>query len=121
MFTRTLRQSFKRQEGQAMVLACLLVLVLAIGVITTVNVGHTVHERIRLQNTSDAAAYSMAAMEARAFNFYAFANRTQVSHYVSAMMWQSILSFTYFSEAFLVDAYGVMLSLDKCAREHHPV
>jgi hypothetical protein len=57
----------------------------------------------------------MAAMEARAFNFYAFVNRTQVSHYVSAMVWQSLLSFTYFTEAFLVDLYGVMKTLDPCA------
>jgi hypothetical protein len=115
MFTRTLRQSMKRQEGQALVLAALMVLVLSIAVITTVNLGHTVHERIRLQNTSDAAAYSMAAMEARAFNFYAFANRTQVSHYVSAMVWQSILSFIYFAEAFVTDVYAVMKSIDQCA------
>ncbi|MHB8874268.1 MAG: pilus assembly protein TadG-related protein [Myxococcaceae bacterium] len=115
MLTRVLRQSMKRQEGQALVLAALVVLVLSIAVITTVNLGHTVHERIRLQNTSDAAAYSMAAMEARAFNFYAFANRTQVSHYVSAMVWQSILSFIYFAEAFVTDVYGVMKSIDQCA------
>src|SRR3954451_25310281 len=111
MFTRTLRQSFKRQEGQAMVLACLLVLVLAIGVITTVNLGHAVHERLRLQNTAAAAAYSMAAMEARAFNFYAFANRTQVSHYLAAMVWQSIASVLYFLEAWVTDLYGFFLTL----------
>src|SRR5213595_911891 len=116
MLTRTLRHAMKRQEGQALVLACLTILLVSLAVLTTVNLGHSIHERVRLQNTADAAAYSMAAMEARAFNFYAYANRTQVSHYVSAMMWQSILSFTYFSEAFIVDAYGVMLSLDKCAQ-----
>ncbi|MBJ6764008.1 Tad domain-containing protein [Myxococcaceae bacterium JPH2] len=115
MFTRTLRQSFRRQEGQALVLAALLVLVMSIAVVTTVNIGHTVHERIRLQNTADAAAYSMSAMEARAFNFYAYANRTQASHYVSAMMWQSLLSLIYFAEAFLADTYGFMKTLNPCA------
>ena len=116
MPTRALRLAMKRQEGQALVLALLMMLVLSLAVLTTVNLGHGVHERVRLQNTSDAAAYSMAAMEARAFNFYAFANRAQASHYVSAMVWQSVLSFLYFSEAFLVDVYGVMKSLDPCAR-----
>jgi hypothetical protein len=116
MFTRILRESMKRQEGQALVLACLMVLVLSISVITTINLGHTVHERVRLQNTSDAAAYSMAAMEARAFNFYAFTNRAQVSHYVSAMIWQSTLSFISFIEALLVDVYGVMKSLNPCVK-----
>lgn len=115
MFTRAIRRSMKRQEGQALVIAALAVLILAIAVLTTVNLGHAVNERVRLQNTSDAAAYSMAAMEARAFNFYAFANRTQVSHYVTAMLWQSMLSFTYWAEAFLVDVYGVMKTINVCA------
>ncbi|MBZ4417733.1 TadE/TadG family type IV pilus assembly protein [Myxococcus sp. RHSTA-1-4] len=114
MFTRTLRQSFRRQEGQALVLAALMMLVMSVAVLTTVNIGHTVHERIRLQNTADSAAYSMAAMEARAFNFYAYANRTQVSHYVSAMLWQSLLSLIYFTEAFLADTYGFMKTLNPC-------
>ena len=81
MLTRAIRQSFKRQEGQALVMACVMVLVLTLAVLTTVTVGHTASERIRMQNNADAASYSMAAMEARAFNFYAFSNRTQVSHY----------------------------------------
>ncbi|WP_141621539.1 TadE/TadG family type IV pilus assembly protein [Myxococcus sp. AB036A] len=115
MFTRTLRQSFRRQEGQALVLAALMVLIMSIAVLTTVNIGHTVHERIRLQNTADSASYSMAAMEARAFNFYAYANRTQVSHYVSAMMWQSLLSLIYSAEAFLTDIFGFMKTLNPCA------
>jgi hypothetical protein len=115
MFTRVLRQSMQRQEGQALVMAALMVLVLAIAVATTVNIGHTVHERVRLQNTADAAAYSMAAMEARAFNFYAYANRTQVSHYVSAMMWQSLLSLIYFAEAFVTDIYGFMRTINPCS------
>src|ERR687893_693516 len=71
-------------------------------------------QSFRLQNTADAAAYSMAAMEARAFNFYAYANRTQVSHYVSAMMWQSLLSLIYFAEAFFTDMYGFMRTLSPC-------
>ncbi len=104
-----------KKRGQALVLACLVILVLCLAVLATLNLGHNVTERVRLQNTADAAAHSIAAMEARAFNFYAFSNRTQVSHYVSAMVWQSYLSFIYFSEAFLTDVYGVMKSLNGCA------
>lgn len=112
------RRSARR--GQALVLACISMLVLSLAVLATVNLGHVIHERIRLQNTADAAAYSMAAMEARAFNLYAFANRTQASHYVSAMLFQSTLSFLYFEEAFLTDAYGVMLTLEPCAFARDP-
>ncbi|HEX8435725.1 pilus assembly protein TadG-related protein [Archangium sp.] len=114
MMTRALRRSLQRQEGQALVLACVLMLILSIALLTTVNIGHNVHERIRLQNTADAAAYSTAAMEARAFNFYAFTNRTQVSHYVSAMLWQSLDSFLFFIQAFLTDLYGFMRTIGPC-------
>mgnify|MGYP000896991451 CR=1 FL=1 len=79
LWTRAMRQGMKRREGQAMVLGCLFMLILAIAVLTTVNLGHTIHERVKLQNTADSAAYSMAAMESRAFNLYAFVNRTHVS------------------------------------------
>jgi hypothetical protein len=109
------RKRAAKKRGQALVLACLVMFVLCLAVLATLNLGHNVTERVRLQNTADAAAHSIAAMEARAFNFYAFANRTQVSHYVSAMVWQSYLSFIYFSEAFLTDVYGVMKTLDGCA------
>lgn len=114
MMTRALRRGFERQEGQALVLACVLMLVLSLALVTTVNIGQGVHERIRLQNTADAAAYSTAAMEARAFNFYAFTNRTQVSHYVSAMMWQSLDSFLFSVQAFLTDLYGFMRTIGPC-------
>ena len=114
MMTRALRRSCKHPEGQALVVACLMMLILSIALITTVNIGHGVHERIRLQNTADAAAYSTAAMEARAFNFYAFTNRTQVSHYVSAMMWQSLDSFLFSVQAFLTDIYGFMRTIGPC-------
>ncbi|MBX7098618.1 MAG: Tad domain-containing protein [Myxococcaceae bacterium] len=115
LWTRSLRQGMKRREGQAMVLGCLFMLILAIAVLTTVNLGHTIHERVKLQNTADSAAYSMAAMESRAFNLYAFVNRTHVSHYVAAMVWQSTLSAAYALEAFLTDIYGLFSSIDKCA------
>lgn len=116
MFTRSLRTAMHRREGQALVLASIMVLILSIAVLATINLGHNITERVRLQNTADAAAYSMAAMEARAFNFYAFTNRTQVSHYVAAMVWQSMLSFLYFLEAFFADALGVILTANPCGQ-----
>ena len=96
-------------------MAALLVLIMSIAVLTTVNLGHTIHERVRLQNTADAAAYSMAAMEARAFNFYAFANRTQVVALRLGDVVAVVLSFVYFAEAFLTDIYGFMRTIDPCA------
>lgn len=121
LWTRSIRNALGRHEGQAMVMGALFLLILAIAVLTTVNLGHTIHERVRLQNTSDAAAYSMAALEARAFNLYAFVNRTHASHYVAAMIWQSTLSVTYALEAFLTDVYGVYKStLGRCTNPQPP-
>jgi hypothetical protein len=104
----------RHERGQTVVVACLMVLVLSLATLATVNLGQTIQERIGLQNAADAAAYSTAAMEARAFNLYAFANRTQASHYVSAMAWQSLDSFIYFAEAFLTDFYGFLRTVDVC-------
>ncbi|NOZ87087.1 MAG: hypothetical protein GXP49_12635 [Deltaproteobacteria bacterium] len=82
---RLKRSLRKRNKGQAMVLAAVSMLILALGILVTVNLGHAVHQRIRLQNAADAGAYSLAAMEARTFNYFAFTNRAQVVNY-NAMM-----------------------------------
>lgn len=121
MITRIIRNSLAHAEGQALVLTCVVMLVLTLGVLTTIHLGRGVHERIRIQNTADSAAYSTAALEARLFNFYAFSNRTQVSHYVSAMIWQSSLSFIYWGEAFLTDVYGMLKTLNPCAHPSEPM
>jgi hypothetical protein len=66
---------------------------MVLGIISTLNLGQAVQERIRLQNAADAAAYSLAVEEARLFNFFAFTNRAQVAHYSAAMTIQSYVSY----------------------------
>ena len=112
-----LKARSRQQRGQVLILVCATLLVLVVAVLGTVNLGHALHERIRLQNNADAAAYSTAAAEARAFNLYALANRAQASHYVSAMVWQSTLSFLFFTEAFLTDVLGVLRTLERSIGE----
>lgn len=89
------------QDGQAIILGCVMVLILALAVLGTVNLSKTTHERIRLQNAADNAAYSLATHEARAFNFYAFSNRTQISQYVTVMQLVSMNSTMLFFYGFL--------------------
>lgn len=96
-----IRNLRKNQDGQAIILAALGALILAIGVLATVNLGHAIHERVKLQNVADATAYSMAALEARSFNFFAFTNRAQVSQYVTAMSLQSWLAVFWFIDLVL--------------------
>lgn len=91
--TSRIRRSLRRQRGQALPLGALGLLIMALAIIATLNLGQAVHEKIRLQNSADSAAYSLAAMEARAFNFIALTNRTQVVHYNTAMALQSYLSY----------------------------
>ena len=97
----------RSQRGQALPLGAIGLLVGALTVIATLNLGQAVHEKIRLQNSADAAAYSLAALEARSFNFIALTNRTQIVHYNTAMALQSYLSYT----GFCLGIFGTMKDL----------
>ena len=88
-----LKRWTKRKRGQAIVLGSVGLFIMVLGVISTLNIGQAVSERIRLQNAADAAAYSLAAEEARLFNFFAFTNRAQVAHYSAAMTVHSYISY----------------------------
>jgi uncharacterized membrane protein YgcG len=88
-----IRQRRRIGRGQAIVLGSIGLFIMVLGVISTLNIGQAVSERIRLQNAADAAAYSLAAEEARLFNFFAFTNRAQVAHYSAAMTIQSYISY----------------------------
>ncbi|MFN0063998.1 MAG: pilus assembly protein TadG-related protein [Myxococcaceae bacterium] len=94
------------KRGQTLALFALLLVFIALGALAAVHTARAIAARIELQDTADAAALSRATLEARAFNAYAYANRTQVSHYANAMVWQSLLSFLFFTEAFLTDLTG---------------
>jgi hypothetical protein len=95
------------ERGQAMPLAAVGIFAMVLGVLATLNLGQAVHEKIRLQNTADAAAYSLAAVEARTFNYIAFLNRVQIAHYNTAMVVQSYLTWVGFHMA----VYGTTVDL----------
>lgn len=81
-----------RERGQALLLGVVALLVLAVGMYTSYNLSRTVYEKIALQNAADAAAYSLATLEARSFNFIAFTNRAQAASYVQMLEAHSTLS-----------------------------
>jgi len=60
-------------------------LILALMLMMSFNVSNAIHEKVRLQNYSDAKAYSMAVAEARAFNYIAYTNRAMAATYVTMM------------------------------------
>src|SRR5260370_18088972 len=55
------RRGGAKKRGQALVLACLVIFVLCLAVLATINLGHNVTERVRLQNTADPPPHSMPA------------------------------------------------------------
>lgn len=87
------------ERGQSALLGVVALLVLAIAMYTTYNLSHAVYEKIELQNAADATAYSLATMEARTFNYVAFANRAQIANYVQMMEMQSLFSHVLYLEA----------------------
>lgn len=78
------------EDGQALLLGAVLLLVLALAMAGIGSLGVRVHDRIALQDGADAAAYSLAVEEARAFNLYAWTNRAQIAQYVTILQLLSL-------------------------------
>ncbi len=73
----------RAQGGQALVLASLSLLLLALMVALSFNLSHALRGKTRLQQHSDALAYSMATIEARSLNYFAVSNRAIAASYVA--------------------------------------
>ena len=71
------------QGGQILVFTAITLIVLVMFAASVYNVGMVVGEKMKLQNTADACAYSAAIWEARCFNFLAYTNRAMVAHLVT--------------------------------------
>jgi hypothetical protein len=93
-----------------MPLAAVGLFIMVLGVLATLNLGQAVHQKIKLQNTADAAAYTLASMEARTFNYIAFLNRAQIAHYNTAMVVQSYMSWVGFQIALFGAASDLMIT-----------
>jgi len=91
----------RSEEGQTLVLAAIFGLILAVCVLTTVNIGRAVYDKMQLQTAADNAAYSQAAVEARVLNFTAYTNRAMVVHYASMMAATAYLTWVHFNYAAL--------------------
>lgn len=84
-------------KGQALILALVTLVVLVIGVIVLFNTGQVVSKKVQLVNTADAAAYSAAVQQARAFNMIAYMNRATVANQVAMAQMVSWYSWTNFA------------------------
>ena len=84
---------------------------MALMVLATMNLGQAVHQKIKLQNTADSAAYSLAAMEARTFNYIAFLNRVQIAHYNTALAIQSLSTWVGYHISVAATSHDILVSL----------
>jgi Flp pilus assembly protein TadG len=113
----------RREKGQALVLALICMLVFVIGVLVLFDSGQVVNKKVQLNNTADAAAYSAAVQQARAYNLIAYLNRAQVANEVATAQMVSIHSWMNFAIsgtdhfADAVQAIGVALDITVVAAE----
>ena len=106
-----IRRRRRNEQGQALPLAAVGIFAMALGVLATLNLGQAVHQKIKLQNAADSAAYSLAAMEARTFNYIAFLNRAQIAHYNTAMVVQSYMTWVGFQVALFGTAVDMLAAI----------
>lgn len=72
-----------RERGQAIAFVLVTTVIVLLGVVLMYNVSQLTTQKMKLQNTADAAAYSGAVTEARDYNFTAYANRAMVANQVA--------------------------------------
>ncbi|MBN2695670.1 hypothetical protein JXR93_13510 [bacterium] len=107
----SMRRGIQTQEGQALIIGALMMLLLAFGVLMSLNIGTAVREKIRAQNVSDSAAYTLAVMEAQTFNMISFSNRVQAAQYNAMMTMQTYATLLIFVESLLGTLYDILATI----------
>src|SRR5690606_19690243 len=74
------RPTASRQRGQALVFSIFAAILIIVALFAMYSMNGQAIEKIKLQNTADAAAYSAAVAEARDYNFSAYTNRAMVAN-----------------------------------------
>ncbi|MBK7861649.1 MAG: hypothetical protein IPJ65_24145 [Archangiaceae bacterium] len=84
-------------RGQNLALLALTMLLVTLMVLITLGIAQRIRENHELNDLADAAAYSSAVANARAFNDIAIINRLQVSYWVSMAANESLISWTSYA------------------------
>jgi hypothetical protein len=92
-----------------MVLGCISLLVTALMLMASFSLSNAIHEKIRIQSHADAQAYSLAVVEARAFNTTAYYNRAIAAALVAQMSLHSWMSIATHDVAMLSSGALAML------------
>ncbi|WP_435102079.1 Tad domain-containing protein [Arhodomonas sp. AD133] len=102
----------RRQKGYATVLTLILFVAVALSVYSMYDIGQATSEKVRLQNTTDAAAYSTGVMVARDFNFIAYTNRAMIANQAAIGQMVALASWTSYleQEAINIDSAATLTS-----------
>lgn len=108
------RAPTRARRGQTLPLACVSLVFLALMTLLSFNIANVIHEKIRLQNYSDSQAYSMATVEARAFNYLAYSNRASAAGFVTIASLHAFYAIASMSPQ-LLRAAGVGMGVEALA------
>ncbi|MBS0307493.1 MAG: hypothetical protein JSS58_00850, partial [Proteobacteria bacterium] len=75
--------SIRNQRGQALVFSLITVSIILLVMVSMYTMGQQSINKMKLQNTVDAAAYSAVVAEARDYNFSAYTNRAVIANQVA--------------------------------------
>ncbi len=90
--------SYRAQRGQVLLLGLALLIACVLAVFTVFSAGQATIGRARLVNATDAAAFSVGLVRARAMNWYAYTNRAIVANEVAIAQAATMVSFARFLE-----------------------
>lgn len=104
-------------------LFALTMLLMVLFVMMTLGIASRIRENHELQTLADAAAYSNAVVNARAYNNIAIINRLQVSYWVALTADESLISWTGYARGLLNAADSELIrmgsNLDGCAANNN--
>jgi len=86
-------------HGQALVLGLFFVFAVAAVLLLMFNSGRAVDEKLRITNAADAAAWSVATLQARALNYDAHTNRAIVANQIAIAQAVSLVSWMHYFES----------------------
>jgi len=89
-----LARSRRRQGGQAVLYAVLLLPAAIAGVLMVFNTGQLTASKLKVQNAADAAAFSAMELQARQMNLDAYLNRAMLANEIAMGQAVSILSWS---------------------------
>lgn len=97
-----------RQRGQALVFATITMAVVLLALLVMVSSGQLATEKMRLQDTGDAAAYSGALLVSRDYNFSAYTNRAMVANQVAVAQWVGMTSWARHNQQVFTSVVGAL-------------